>query len=155
MVDSSHQRVQHVERLLAAVGLGEVQGLDVHPKRGRQPRVQRVLRVDEGRDPARPLGLRDRIEGDRRLSRALRPEYLHDAPLGVAPDAKRDVQRQDARGNYLHVRPRVVAQTHDGSLPELSPYVLDGLLQHLLARLRHFFLRQGQIHIPSPVRTAG
>ena len=68
----AHEHVGDLERLLAAVGLGDEELVDVDPERTRVGGIERVLGVDERRDPAGPLGLGDDVQADRGLARALR-----------------------------------------------------------------------------------
>ena len=53
------QHLGDLERLLARVRLGDQQVVDVHTELPRVLDVERVLGVDEGRDPAVPLRVRD------------------------------------------------------------------------------------------------
>ena len=74
----AHQHVGDLERLLAGVGLAHEELVDVDPELTRIGRVERVLGVDERRDPALALRLGDDVQAHRRLSRSLGPEDLDD-----------------------------------------------------------------------------
>ena len=102
------QHVGDLERLLAVVGLGDEQLVDVDADRARVGGVDRVLGVDEGADPAHLLGLGDDLVDERRLSRRLGAEDLHDAPARHAAHAEREVDRQRAGRDRGHpdARPR-------------------------------------------------
>ncbi len=75
----AHERVGDLERLLAVVGLADEQLVDVDAELARVARVERVLGVDERRDAALLLALRDRVECERGLAARLRAVDLDDA----------------------------------------------------------------------------
>ena len=88
------QHVDDLERLLAVVGLGDEQLVDVDADPPRVDRVDRVLGVDEGADPAARLGLGDDVVDERRLARGLRAEDLDDpAPRDAADPSARSSER--------------------------------------------------------------
>src|SRR5207249_11241596 len=88
-----------LERLLPRVGLRHEELVDVDTELARVGGIQGVFGVDEGRDPALALRLRDDVQADRCLARSLRPEDLDDPPTRYAADAERDVERQRPRGS--------------------------------------------------------
>ena len=75
------QHVDDLQRLLAVVGLGDQQLVGVDADPARVDRVDRVLGVDEGADPAARLGLGDDVVDQRRLARGLGAEDLDDPAL--------------------------------------------------------------------------
>jgi len=83
--------------------------------------VERVLRVDERRDPALLLHVRDRVQRERGLTARFRTVNLDDAATRIATDADRDVEPHGARGHHLHVSADLLAilQAHDGAVAEL------------------------------------
>ena len=95
--------------------------------------VERVLRVDEGRDAAGPLRVRDGVQRERRLAGRLGAVDLDDAAAGQAADAERDVQRDGAGGDDLDGRALVAAEAHDRALAELAVDLGEGGLECLLA----------------------
>ena len=95
------QHVDDLERLLAVVGLGDEQLVDVDADLLRVQRVHRVLGVDERAHPAELLGLGDDVVDERRLTRGLRAEDLDDPAARHAADPERDVQRQRAGGDRV------------------------------------------------------
>jgi hypothetical protein len=97
----AHQRVGDLERLLAGVGLGDQQIVQVDAELAGIDRVERVLGVDEGADAALLLRLGDGVQRERRLARGFRPVDLDDAPARQAADAERDVEAERARRNRL------------------------------------------------------
>ena len=101
----AHQRVGDLERLLAGVGLGDQEVVDVDAQLLGVAGVERVLGVDEGADAALLLGLGDDVQRQRGLARAFRAVDLDDPALGQAADAERDVEAQRAgRDRFdLHV----------------------------------------------------
>ena len=128
---AAHERIDDVECLLARIRLGDQQIIDVDAEFGGVDRVERMLRIDEGRDAAVLLCLRDHVQGDRRLPGRLRAVDLDDAAARDAADAKGDVERQDARRDDLDVHVCLsIAEAHDRALAE----VLLDLLQRVLER---------------------
>ena len=117
----AHEHVADLQRLLAVVGLGDEQLVDVDADLPRVERVHRVLGVDEGADPAELLGLGEDVVDERRLARGLRAEDLDDPPARHAADAEREVERQRARRDRgaLH-ECALVAHAHDRALAELA-----------------------------------
>ena len=82
----AHQGLGDLQRLLAGVGLGDQELVDVDAELLGVDRVERVLGVDEGGDAAQVLGLGDDVQGQRGLAGGLRPVDLDDA---AARDARR------------------------------------------------------------------
>src|SRR5215216_4920830 len=110
----AHEHVGDLERLLAVVGLGDQQLVDVHAEPAGVQRVHGVLGVDERADAAELLGLGDHVVDERRLARGLRAEDLHDPAARHAADAEREVQRQRARGDRVDLDlGALVAHAHD------------------------------------------
>ena len=66
-------------------------------------RVERVLRVDEGRGAAELLHLRDHRQRERGLAGRFRPVDLDHAPARQPADAERDVEPERAGGHHLDV----------------------------------------------------
>ncbi len=129
-----HEHVRDLERLLAGVRLRHEQLVDVHAERARVRRVERVLRVDERRDAALRLRLRDDVQGHRGLARALGPIDFDDPPARHPADAERHVQRQRPRGDDGGAGPhRVLPQAHDRALAVLLLDLLERDLQHLVS----------------------
>ena len=99
------QHVGDLQRLLAGVGLGHEQLVDVHAELAGVRGVEGVLGVDERRDAALPLGLGDDVQADGGLARALGAEDLDDATAGDAADAERDVEGERAGRDDARSRP--------------------------------------------------
>ena len=95
------QHVGDLERLLAGVGLGDQQVVDVDADGLGVDRIHRVLGVDVGAHAAVALGLGDDMGGEGRLPRRLRTEDLDDAAARQTADAEREVEREGARGDGL------------------------------------------------------
>src|SRR5690606_21185456 len=93
----------------------------------------RVLGVDERGDAAAALGVRDRVERQRRLTRGLRAVDLDNASAGQTPDAEGDVECDGTGGDDGDGRALVAAEPHDGSLTELAVDLSEGGLEGLLA----------------------
>src|SRR4029077_10861622 len=109
------QHVGDLERLLARVGLGDQQLVDVDADGGRVDRVHRVLGVDVGAHAAVALGLGDHVHGKGGLPGRLGPVDLDHTTAGQATDAEGDVERQRAGGDGGDADVAVLAQTHDGA----------------------------------------
>ena len=100
---SAPERIEHVgdlERLLARVGLGDEQLVDVDADGLGVDRVHRVLGVDVGADAAVALGLGHHVHGEGGLARRLRAEDLDDPAPGQAADAEGEVEGQGARWGW-------------------------------------------------------
>mmetsp|Transcript_23849 Transcript_23849/g.75064 ORF Transcript_23849/g.75064 Transcript_23849/m.75064 type:complete len:379 (+) Transcript_23849:232-1368(+) len=131
---AADELVHDVQRHLARVRLRHEQVVRVHAEVRRVARVQRVLRVDEGRRAAQLLDLGHRVQRQRRLARALRAVDLNDAPLGVAP-AEREVQRHGPGRRRAHRHVAAVPELQNAAAPVAA---LDGrhdAFERLLARL--------------------
>ena len=107
-VDDHHverpERIEHVgdlERLLAGVGLGDQQLVDVDADGRGVDRVHGVLGVDVGADAAVALGLGHHVHGEGGLARGLRAVDLDDPAPGQAADAEGEVEGQGAGGDVL------------------------------------------------------
>ena len=115
----AHQHVGDLERLLAGVGLGDQQLVDVDADRLGVDRVHRVLGVDVGARAAVALRLGDDVHGERRLAGRLGAVDLGDAATRQPADAERQVERQRAGGHRLDRHRALVAHPHDRALAEL------------------------------------
>ena len=126
-----------LERLLARVGLGDQEIVQVDAELAGIDRIERMLRVDEGADAALLLGLGDGVQGQRRLARRFRPVDLDDAAAGQTADAERDVEAERTRrdGFDFH-RLLALAEPHDRALAEGA---LD-LRERRVESFRFFFI---------------
>ena len=105
----AHQRVGDLQRLLAVVGLGDQQVLDLDAELPGVDGIERMLGVDEGADTALLLRLGQDLEGQSGLAGRLRPVNLDDAAARQPADAERDVEPERARGHGLHLDRRSLA----------------------------------------------
>src|SRR5215831_19054006 len=126
------QHVGDLQRLLAGVGLGDEQPIGVHAQLPGVVRVERVLGVDEGGDPAGLLRACGRVQGHRCLPASFRAVYLDDPAAGEAADAERDVQRDRPGRDHLDRRPGLVTEPHDRAPAELPLDLGERRLQGLL-----------------------
>ena len=101
----AHQDLDDLERLLAGVGLGDQQVLDVDAELLGVLDVERVLGVDVGGDAARLLHVGGEVEGERGLAGGLGAVDLGDAAAGDAADAGGGVEVDGAGGNGGHLDP--------------------------------------------------
>ena len=122
----AHKHVDDLERLLAVVGLRDQQlvGVDTDPLR--VDRVERMLGVDERADATARLSLGDDVVDERGLAGGLRAEDLDDPPAGDAANAKRQVERQRARGDRVDRHSRLVAQLHHRAGTEVLVDLAEG-----------------------------
>ena len=90
-----------------------------------------MLGVHEGHLAAHFLGLRQNVQSQRGLTGGLRPVDLDDAAPGHAADAQRQIQRQRAGGDGLHIGLHIVAIAHDRALAVGFFDLLHGGLQRL------------------------
>ena len=134
---AAHECVDDVQRLFAGIRLRNVEIFEVDAQLFGIHGVQRMLGIHKRRDPARLLGLRDGVQGDRRLARRFRAVDLDDAPARDPADPERDIQRQAAGRNDLDVGiAGGVAQLHDGALAVM----LFDLREDLIQRLEFFLI---------------
>jgi hypothetical protein len=128
------EHVDDLQRLLAIVGLGDEQLVDVDPDLLGVERIHRVLGVDERAHATELLGLGDDVVDERRLARRLRAEDLDDPSAGDAADAERDVKRERTGGDRITVDAGAgVAHPHHAALAELALDLREGPLERGLA----------------------
>ena len=113
------ERLGDLERLLAGVRLADEQLVDVDAAGPRVARIERVLDVDEGDDPAARLGLGEDVLADGRLARRLRAEDLGDPAARDAADAERQVERDRAGRDGVEDELLARPELHDRAAPEL------------------------------------
>jgi hypothetical protein len=126
----AHEHVGDLQRLLAVVGLGDEQLIDIDPDLAGIQRVHRVLGVDERAHATQRLSLCQHVIDERRLTRGLRTVDLHDPPPRHPADPERQIQRQRTRGDRftLHLRAGF-AHAHQRALAELPLDVLERATQ--------------------------
>ena len=107
------QHVHDFQGLLTGVRLGHQESVGVNAELGGVLRVQGVLRVDEGGNPAQALGIGDRVQGHGGLTRGFRAIDLNDAAARQAANSEGHVQRNGSGGNDLDRCTDFVAQAHD------------------------------------------
>src|SRR3954468_7440117 len=129
----SDQQLGDLERLLAGVRLRDEQLVDVDADPLRVRGVHRVLGVDEGADPAAPLGLCDHVVDERRLARRLRAEDLDDAATRQPADSKREVERERAGRDRPDRDLGAVVHAHHRALAELALDLAERGVESLLA----------------------
>ena len=113
------ERLHDVERVLAAVGLGDEQVVELHADDAGVFRVERMLDVDEGGEAALSLALGDDAQAEGGLARGFRAVDLDDAAEGQAADAEREVDGERAGRERLDLHLGVAAEAHDRALAEL------------------------------------
>jgi hypothetical protein len=89
----THQGFDDLEGLLAVIRLADQQIIDVHSEFACVGRVQSVLRIHKCGQSAGLLRLRNYLQGNRRLTRGLRPEDLNHPAPGNSTYAQRCVKR--------------------------------------------------------------
>ncbi len=124
--------VGDLERLLAGVGLGDDQFVDVDSELLRVDGIEGVLGVDEGGGASGLLRLGDDVERERGLARAFRPVDLDDPAARKAADSERDVEAQRARRDGLDLDRLARAQLHRAALAERAVDLREGGLEGLL-----------------------
>ena len=128
------QDLDDLERLLAGVGLGDQEVLDVDAELLGVLDVERVLGVHVGGDAAHPLHVGREVEGERGLARGLGAVDLGDPAAGHAADAGGGVEVDGAGGDGGDLDPGGVgAHPHDGALAELLLDLGDGEPERLPA----------------------
>ena len=95
---AADQLLGDLQRLLAGVGLADQSRSSIaDAELARVGHVERVLGVDEGRDPALCLHLGDGVQGEGGLAGRLVAEDLHDPAARVAAHAERAIEAHGAR----------------------------------------------------------
>src|SRR5690606_39703658 len=123
-----------LERLLAGVGLGNQQVVDVDSQLPRILGVERVLGVDVRRDTAGALHIGYQVKTESGLARRLGTVDLGDAAARNSTDAGSGVEVERPGGYCGDLHPRGVgAHSHDGALAELLLDLGDGEIEGLLA----------------------
>ncbi len=116
----TYQRFGDLQRLLAVVRLRDQQVVHVHAQLLRVARVQRMLGVHKGRQPAGLLRLGDDLQRNGRLARRFRPKDLDHTPARHTAHAQRRVKGDRSRGDDRNRHDRLFRpQPHDGSLAKL------------------------------------
>ena len=100
----AHQRIGDLERLLAGVGLGDQEVLEIDAELPRIDRVERMLGIDEAANAAALLRLGDDMQRERGLAGRFRAVNLDDAAARQPADAERDVEAE--RAAWRSPRPR-------------------------------------------------
>ena len=114
---AAHEGFADLQRLLAGIGLGNIELVDVHAQLLGVNGIKGMLGVDEGRHAAGLLGLGHAVQGDGGLTGGFRSVDLHDAAAGQTSNAQRHIQIQTAGGNDLQVLVgHGVGELHDGAL---------------------------------------
>src|ERR1019366_1734470 len=113
------ERLHDVERVLAAVGLGNEEVVELYADDAGVFRVERVLDVDERSEAAFFLRLGDDTEAKGGFARGFRAVDFDDAALGQAADAEREVDGERAGGERLDLHLGRAAEAHDGAFAEL------------------------------------
>ena len=115
----THQRVGDLERLLAGVGLGNEEIVEVDAELARIDGIERMFGVDEGANAALFLRFRDHMQRQRRLARGFGPVNLDDPTARQAADAERDVEPERSGRHRLDLdRLLILAEAHDRALAE-------------------------------------
>ena len=113
-------------------GLADQERLDIDAEPLAPGRVERMLGVDERRDAAVALGLRHRMQGDRRLAARFRAEQLDDPAARQPLAAERQIERQRARRDALDLHVGAFTQLHDGPGAERLLDLAERVVQRLL-----------------------
>src|SRR5919202_4423093 len=131
------ERLKEPEGLLAVVGLGEVEVLQVDADGLGVGRVEGVLGVYEGGEAAGPLGLGDDVQGEGGLAAGLGAVDLDDAAPGDAAHAEGHVEGEGAGGDGGDPPRPAVAHAHDRALAELSLHLRNGGVYRPMPVVRH------------------
>ncbi len=114
----AHQGVGDLQRLLASVGLGDQQAVDVDAELAGVAGVERVLGVDEGAGAALLLRFGDRVQRHGGLAGAFRTVDLDHAAARQAADAECDVEAERAGGDHVDMVVGALPHAHDRALAE-------------------------------------
>src|SRR5215470_9348971 len=111
------KRVGNLERLLAGIGLGNQQFVDVDAELASVGRIEGMLGIDESAGPTSPLSFGDDMQSQGRFTGALWSVYLDDTAARQAADAKRDIEAERTGGDHLGIRRGLArSELHDRAL---------------------------------------
>ena len=118
---AAHERVGDFQCLFPGIGLGNEQIFQVDPYPFGELYIQRVLRIHKSARTARPLRLRDDVQGQCGFAGSFGTVNFDDAAARHPTRAKRDIECERARWNHLDGHPPSFFSTepHDGPLAKL------------------------------------
>ena len=146
---ATHQHLGDFQRLLAGIRLRDQQVLNVHATGTGPHRVERVLGINEGGNPAGLLRRGDHVQRKGRLPTALRAVNLDHPTAGQTANPQGDIEGDNARRDDTGVQSSTgIPQPHDRSFAKLTLDLADRLV-HGLIPFTPFFLR------PLPVQLTG
>ena len=128
----AHQRVDDLQRLLARVGLGDDQFVDVDTQFLGVAGIERMFGVDEGGRAAGLLRLGDDMQRECRLARTFRSVDFDHPAARQSADAKRDVEPEAAGGNRVDLDLLAAAQLHRRALAECPVDLRERCLERFL-----------------------
>ena len=137
------EHVGDLERLLAGVGLGDEQLVDVDTDGRGVHRIHGVLGVDVRTHAAVALGLGHDVHSEGGLARRLGTVDLGHPASGQTADTEGEVERQRAGRHRLDRHVGALAHLHDGALAVLLVDLLERHLERLVTVVAHvvvFFL---------------
>ena len=130
------QSIGDFEGLLAVIGLGDQQIIDIHAQLAGVGWVERVLHVDESGDAALLLGFRDDLQRDGGFAGGFRAEDFDDAAAGKAADAQGGIERDRAGRDHRDRDDGVLrSQSQDRAFPKLLFDLAEGVFQSARALL--------------------
>ena len=135
----AHEHLGDVEGLLAAVGLGDEEVVEVDAEFFGVGRVEGVFGVDEGRDAAGALGAGYGVQAQRGLARTFGAENFDDAAARQALAAEGDVERVRAGRDAVDDALVAVAQAHDRAAAELFFDLRERHVQRVALVLFHVY----------------
>ena len=112
------QSIGDFKRLLACIGLGDQQLVEIDAKLAGIDGIERMFGVDEGTDAAQLLRFGDDMQRQRRLAGGFRAINLDHPATRQTADAKRDIEPERPRRNGLDFNRRALAEAHDRALAE-------------------------------------
>ena len=123
------EQLADFEGLLAGVGLGDEQVVEVDAQSSGPGGVEGVLGVDEGGDAVGFLRRGDAVEREGGFAGGLGAEDLDDASAWDAASAEGEVEGDRAGGDAGGEVGRVVVEPHDRALAEVPLDLGDGLVE--------------------------
>ena len=128
----TNQRFADFQGLLAGIGLGDQQLVNIHAQIFGVNGVQGMLHIDENGGAAALLGFGHHMQGHGGLTAGFRPVDLDDSAAGQAADAQCHIQRKGAGGDGFHIHGGILAQAHDSPFAKLLFDLADGGFQGFL-----------------------
>ena len=120
----THHSLRNIESLLSGIGLGHIEVINIHSDSLRISRIQGMLRIDKGRNPASLLYLCNGMKCQSGLTGRLRTVNLDNSSSRKAACTERNIHGKRSGRYHLDVLVDAgISQLHDGTLSAILLYL--------------------------------